>query len=181
MGKTVSTNFSLRLNNATGTKVVGDSKIATALVGENFYVTTLTVDTIGVYLGEISDFIAIQTKNPVLVEFQRVDMESKTQIYCSKLFINHGDLGKVWLRTLETPAIVTLWYSTDNTLIDKSLYVEIKKNSKTQKLSLRNLLENLFSIPIKDNAQFIGLNNEDDGIPVITHSAVNSKLTVYSE
>jgi len=153
MGKTISTNFSLRTNkDSNKTKVVADSRVSTAFESENFYTLTYTIDQLGTYLGEINDFLAVKVDKPIYIKFQTVDMKSPEQFYCSKLFINHGNMGKVWLLTNGMAnAIATVWYSSDDLETNQNLAVSIKKlgqKSSSLNLMLRNLTGEM-GIPLK--------------------------------
>jgi hypothetical protein len=187
MAKSISTNFSLRINNKNQPKVIADSKISSGLTEEYFYTTTYKVDSIGIYLGEIKDFLAIQPKSPILIDFQRVDMIEPTQIYCSKLFINHGEMGKVWLRVVGEPVITTVWFSTNNLNLAGKFYIKVKTKDlriREKQLELKNLDGIDFSLPVKQSVRFKGIRKKkipSDGIPVITHFGENKLLVVNSK
>jgi hypothetical protein len=183
MGKSISTNFSLRLAGVNKPAIVGDASVASMLTGKNFYSVTYTVDKTGTFLGEITDFLAVKTKSPVLIEFQRVDMSVPNQIYCNSLFINHGDFGKVWLRLPENvpDVIVTVWYSTDSPLLAQDRYINaIQLNKKKHKLRLKNLNGKTLGVPVEKDKTFLSLDhNSLDNITAITHTGEQKELPVY--
>ena len=163
----ISTNFSLRLNNSptASPQLVAESKVATLSTGELFYTSTFTVDQIGVYLGIVNDFLAVQVKSPINIWFKRSqDMQDYQAIYCSKLFINHGDMGQVILSVPDgvAPVVATVWYSSNDQIINRSLYINVNYKQKVvKKLSLRNLSSQVRDIPIKVNnigTKYVGLN-----------------------
>jgi len=187
MVKSISTNFSLRVNNKNQPKVVADSRISSGLTGQHFYTITYTVDVVGIFLGTIHDFLGIQPKSPILIDFQRPDMHEPNHIYCSKLFINHGDMGKVWLRSQDKPVIVTVWYSADDEYMDKQYFVDIHdkdKRIKIKELALKNMDGVDFSVPVKHGAKYRGLRKTKvpiNGIPVTTHRGDSKLLVVNSK
>lgn len=184
MARLISTNFTLRLAEKTKPIIIGDERISSKLQGENFYSTTYIVDRVGTFLGEINDFIAISCKEPILIEFQRVEMKESVQIYCDSLFIHHGNLGKVWLRVPQQidPVITTVWYSTDNKIIDSTLYINVKPldNSPMKKLRLKNLNGKALALPIEKHTTFVGIDNTNKAIPIITHKGERKLLPAHN-
>ena len=182
MGKTISTNFSLRLAGKTKPELIGDEKIASALKGKNFYSVTYTVDKTGTYLGRIHDFLAVKCKAPILIEFQRVDMKAPNQIYCNSLFINHGDFGRVWLRIPEhvEPVIATVWYSTDDLKLDQDRYIKVVQlNKKQHKLRLKNLNGQELGVPVEQTGTYLSLDKVQENIPAFTHKNKEKFLPVH--
>jgi hypothetical protein len=162
---------------------VGDEKIASKLTGLNFYSTTYTADQVGTYLGVITDFLAIKPEKPILIEFQRIDMDKPAQIYCNSLFINHGDMGRVWLKVpiTELPVITTVWYSTDDKILNQGLYINVTQlNRKKHKVKLKNLSGVEMGVPVENGATFIPLDKIDTNILVYTRKGETKGLPVLS-
>jgi hypothetical protein len=184
MAKSISTNFSLRLADKSKPVLIGDQKVSSAINSDNFYSTTYTVDEVGTYLGEIKEFLAVQCQNPILIEFQRVDMERPNQIYCSNLFINHGDFGHVWLRIPREAraSIATVWYSTDAKLIPQNEYVKALKegSEKVYTLALKNLNGRSLGIPLSIGNSFKSLDEQDNKIKAYTHNGEVKSLPVHT-
>jgi hypothetical protein len=186
MAKSVQTSFTLRVADKSKPVIVGDQQVASALSGANFYSITYTVDTVGTYLGEIREFLAVQCKDPVLIEFQRVDMEVPTQIYCDSLFLNHGDFGTVWLRIPyhAKPAIVTVWYSTDATVLALNESVTaFKAGLKNPKnLRLRNLDGKDLGLPLaRYPNSFKTMNKIDGKLRAVIHNGEVRNLPIHSD
>jgi hypothetical protein len=183
MAKSIRTSFTFRLADKSITKLVADKQVANSLSGKNFYSTTYQVDEVGKYLGNVPEFLAVHCKTPILICFQRVDMLAPTEIYCSNLFINHGDFGQVWLKVPPgvEQSIVTVWYSTDASVIleDEAITVYTAEVAVPKSLRLRNLDGFQLGIPIlsKDRI-FVNLNKVDGCIQTFTHNGEIKSLSI---
>jgi hypothetical protein len=162
--------------------LVADKQVGSALSGKNFYSTTYIVDEVGTYLGVLPEFLAVHCKTPILICFQRVDMVVPNEVYCSNLFINHGDFGKVWLKVPPgvSESIVTVWYSTDALIVAEDETVAAYKAgvSKPDSIRLRNLDGAQIGLPILKDKIFVNLNKVDGEITVYTHDGVRKSLLV---
>jgi hypothetical protein len=185
MAKSIQTNFSFRLADTGKPVLIGDKRVASALSGDNFYSVTYTVDKVGTYLGEIKEFLAVQcADNPILIEFQRVDMKVPNQIYCESLFINHGDFGRVWLRIppQSKPVIATVWYSSDTKILPLDEHIKVNQFGKRAalELKLKNLTGQELGLPIETGINtFSSLPKIDGNISAITHSGKIKSLPVH--
>ena len=163
---------------------MGDSQLASLLTGSNFYNTTFTVDSVGTCLGIINDFLAIQCDGPLLIQYQRID-QPRVQLVCNSFFVNHGSFGKVWLLVPEGTknVLATVWYSTDDALLNADTFINVKNNVGTHKLALRNLNGKTLGVPIQHTVGYAPLvpNSNSNGITAITHKGDSNSLTVFTK
>ena len=115
MGKTVSTNLSLRLSDGTIRQLIRDTRVGDTTQGLHFKTGSLLVNDSGDFIADIKSFVMLETEFLIEVTFC-LNGEWKKQT-CLSLLVIYGDIGKLWVRNIDPNSALTrvnYYISTDD-------------------------------------------------------------------